>query len=288
MKDYYDFTPVEEALTSARTLTIVLPVSLNQDKVASALALYLSLKKAGKEVNLACSRPMIVEYSSLVGVDKIKNKLGGRNLMVSFDYQEDSIEKVSYNIENNKFNLVIQPKEGYPPLSAEKVEYSYFGEQADLIFIIGASSFEELGEIYGNNKSFFEQGNTINMNFNPSTQSFAKINLVNPQVASFGEFITFLISTLKLPIDEDIASNLLQGIERATNNFSLMKSSPMTYEAVAFCLRAGGRKPLRDFKTTESKPPFTKVLESKEEKVEKTKPSPDWYKPKIYKGNTKI
>ena len=297
MKDFYDFTPVQEALTSARTLTIVLPVSLNQDKVASALALYLSLKKASKQVSLVCSRPMIVEYSSLVGVDKIKNKLGGRNLVVSFDYLEDSIEKVSYNIENNKFNLVIQPKDGYPPLSTEKVEYSYFGEQADLIFIIGASSFEELGEIYSNNKTFFQEGNTVNISFNPNSKSFAKINLINPQMASFGEFIAFLISTLKLPVDEDIASNLLLGIERATNNFSLLKSTPMTYEAVAFCLRAGGRKPLREFpeerRAEEKKPSFAKASEDREEKVEeqqdlKVKPSPDWFKPKIYKGDTKI
>ena len=83
MKDYYDFTPVEESLSTAHNLTIVLPVDLNPDKVASALALYLSLKKANRQVNIVCSRPMIVEYSSLVGVDKIKNKLSGRNLVVS-------------------------------------------------------------------------------------------------------------------------------------------------------------------------------------------------------------
>lgn len=289
MKDYYDFTPVEESLSTAHNLTIVLPMSLNQDKVASALALYLSLRKANRQVNVVCSRPMIVEYSSLIGVDKIKNKLSGRNLVVSFDYLEDSIEKVSYNIENNKFNLVIQPKEGYPPVSTEKIQYSYFGEQADMIFIIGASSFEDLGEIYFGNKTFFQEGNTVNININQASKPFAKINLINPQMASFGEFITFFLSNLKMPVDEDIASNLLLGIERATNNFSLTKSTPVTFEAAAFCLRAGARKPLREF-IEEKKAEERKGKEEKTEEVEtlKVKPSPDWFKPKIYKGDTKI
>ena len=281
MKDYYDFTPVEESLSTAHNLTIVLPVSLSPDKVASALALYLCLKKANRQVNIVCSQPMIVEYSSLVGVDKIKNKLSGRNLVVSFDYLEDSIEKVSYNIENNKFNLVVQPKEGYPPLNSEKVQYSYFGEQADLIFIIGATCFEDLGEIYSGHKTFFQEGQTVNFNINPGGKPFAKINLLNPQMASFGEFMTLFLSSLKMPIDEDIASNLLLGIEKATDNFSLIKSTPITFEAVAFCLRAGARKPLREFR----EPSSAKATAGKEEKVE---PSPDWFKPKIYKGDTKI
>jgi nanoRNase/pAp phosphatase (c-di-AMP/oligoRNAs hydrolase) len=111
-------------------------------------------------------------------------------------------------------------------------------------------------------------------------------------MASFGEFITFFLSSLKMPIDEDIASNLLLGIERVTNNFSLTKSTPMTFEAVALCLRAGGRKPRQEF----AAPSEALAKEGREKKVEKVKqvevskvkPSPDWFKPKIYKGNTKI
>lgn len=315
MNDYYDFTPVEEALPSAHILTVVLPVNLNQDKVAAALALYLSLKKTNRQVSLVCSQPMTVEYSFLVGVDKVKNKLSGRNLVVSFDYLEDSIEKVSYNIENNKFNLVIQPKEGYPPLSTEKIEYSYSGEQSDMIFIIGASSFEDLGEIYFTHKTFFQEGETVNINISQEAKSFAKINLINPQMASLGELMALFLSSLKMPFDEDIASNLLLGIEKATNNFSLDKATPMTFEAVALCLRAGGRKPHQEFVEPTATPlvsrtPFANpntlhqggvsqhretpgVKEEKTEKMKqaettKPKPSPDWYRPKIYKGNTKI
>jgi len=291
MRDNNDFTPVEEALASAQTLAIVLPTILNVDKVAAALSLFLSLKKAGKQVSIACVLPMTVEYSSLVGVNKITQKIGGRNLMISFPYQEDSIEKVSYHIENNRFNLVIQPKESFRPLAVDQVAYNYFGSQMDLTLIVGAYSWENLGELYLANKAVFEEGQTLNLDINPQNQQFAKINFVNPQMASLSEMVTLFLSSLNLPLDEDIASNLLLGIKKATWDFSLSKATPATFEAVALCLRAGGRRPLHErqekrFEERRLQPERAKV--SPNMPVTSSKPSPDWYKPKIYKGDTKI
>jgi len=285
MKNFYDFTPVEEALAPAQTFAVVLPTNLNTDKVAAALALFLSLKKAGKQVSIACSSPMIVEYSSLIGVDKIGQKFGGRNLMVSFDYHEDSIEKVSYHIENNKFNLVIQPKEGYPPLSTQKINYSYFGNQADVVLTVGAASWENLGNLYHENKKLFEESQSINLDISSHNSQFAKVNLVESPMASLSELVTLMLSSLNLPLDEDIASNLLLGIKKASFDFSLNKSGPSTFEAVAICLRAGARQPFHETRP-ERKPDFKKSQKPVE--VAPQKPSPDWYKPKIYKGDTRV
>ncbi len=285
MKNSYDFTPVEEVLAPAQTFAVVLPTNLNTDKIAAALALFLSLKKAGKQVSIVCSTPMIVEYSSLIGVDKIGQKFGGRNLMVSFDYKEDSIEKVSYHIENNKFNLVIQPKEGYPPLSTQKINYSYFGNQADVVLTVGAASWENLGSLYNENKKLFEESQSINLDISSHNSQFAKVNVVESQMASISELVTLMLSSLNLPLDEDMASNLLLGIKKASFDFSLNKSGPSTFEAVAICLRAGARQPFHEPRP-ERKPDFKKSKKPIE--VSPQKPSPDWFKPKIYKGDTKI
>jgi nanoRNase/pAp phosphatase (c-di-AMP/oligoRNAs hydrolase) len=290
MKDLNDFTPVEEALASAQTLAIVLPTSLNVDKVAAALSLYLSLKKAGKQVSIICALPMTVEYSSLVGVDKISKKIAGRNLLIAFPYQEDSIEKVSYHIENNKFNLIIQPKDGFPPLPIDKIEYSYFGSQSDVVLVVGGHSWENLGEVYFTNKTIFEQAKTINLDINPRNQQFAKINFVNPQMASLSEMVTLLLTSLNLPLDEDIASNLLLGLKKATFDFSLGRATAATFEAVAICLKAGGRRPLhekQERRFEEKRMPSPQINQPSEE-VRPPKPQPDWYKPKIYKGDTKV
>lgn len=295
MKDYFDFTSIEEALGSAQTFAVILPKNLDQDKIAASLALGLALKKVNKDVQVICSTPMTVAYSSLVGVNRITNKLKGKNLVVSFDYTDDSIEKVSYNIDSdqNKFNLVIQPKEGRSPLSPENVKYSYLGANADMIFVIGANRLEEIGQLYFDNKKFFEEGQVVNLDINQNSQQFGKFNFIKPDLASYSEFIALMLATLKIAVDEDIASNLLLGMERATNNFSLDKATPTTFEAVAFCLRAGARRPLRkaqDFRPQQRpvKRDFNKRPFEQKQEERPVKPSPDWYKPKIYRGDTKI
>jgi len=274
MEKFSDFGQFQHALSTAKTVFIVFPQKLNQDKVAAGLSLYLSLKKTGKMVSVFCPKPITVEFSSLVGVNEIKTQLEGKNLVISFDYLEDSIEKVSYNIENDKFNLIIQPKEGYPPLSVEKVQYSYSGASADLFLVVGISSLEDLGEIYLKNKEAFDKGRVI------------IFDLADLQFSSFCEVIANLLARLELPVDEDIASNLLLGIEEETESFSPSKTRPETFEAAAFCLRAGGRRP--EVKIHLKPTPQRVSPKKPPQEVKEEKPSPDWLTPKIYKSNTLV
>jgi len=225
-----------------------------------------------------------------VGVDKVKQKLVGKDLVVSLKL-DDSIERVRSNIdesnkENRILNLVVQTKEGYPPFPKERIVYSHTGSNTDTFLVLGAESKEDLGKVYFDNKDFFDKANIINIDISSQNKQFGKLNLVNPQMSCYSEFVALLLDSLKLPLDEDIASNLLAGIKQGTNNFSLDRSTPTTFEAIAFCLRAGGRKP------KEREVPFKKIEETKKlEEKDKSfseKPSPDWFKPKIYKGNTRI
>lgn len=287
MIDQNFFSSVREFLVSAQTVYILLPQNPNLDKVAASLALFLSLKKSGKQTIIACPTEMTVGFSALVGVDKVQRKLAGRNLTISFDYVEDSIEKVSYNIENNKFNLVVQPKAGFPPLSTEKISYSYSGGEADLVFTVGVQNLKNLGELYQGSKSFSEKQTIVDLDINPANDKFGKVNLIDPAASSCSEIVTHLISRLGLAKDEDIASNLLFGLEKATRSFSSPRVGVGTFEAAAFCLRAGARratpqKPKEKQKKKVSLQPMpTKVSEEK-------KPPSDWFEPKIYKGNTRV
>lgn len=290
---------IKQALATAQNIFIALPQNPNFDKVAASLGLYLSLTKTQKKVEIASPTEMTVEFSPLIGVDKIKNHpQGGKdNLIISFDYVEEAIERVSYNIENGKFNLVIKPKPGFPPLDSSKVQYTYSGGKADLILTIGASSKESLGNLFRDNEEVFEQTQIINIDSNLKNQQYGQINLVDPTSSSVSEQVVNLIAELGSPTDEDIGTNLLLGIERITNHFTSDRVSSSTFEAAAFCLKIGARKQIRrplekkikikpqlkpmPTKLSAQKPPI-EVEETKEE------PSPDWLKPKIYKGDTRI
>ncbi len=289
MIDQSVFSSIENSLSTSRTVFILLPQNPNLDKIAASLALFLSLKKTGKEPLIACSTPMRVEFSDLVGVDRIATKLTGRNLVISFDYAEDSIDKVSYNIENHNFNIVIQTNVGYPPLATDKVRYSYSGGEADLIFVVGSQDLKSLGQLQ-NELSNPGKQTIINLDTGSNNGQFGKVNLIDSTASSCCELVTQLLSQIKLPVDEDIATNLLLGIERETQGFTSPRVNATTFEAAAFCLRSGGRSTRRGFHEARRRKNISQPLV--EEKVapeqKPSQPSPDWYQPKVYSGNTKI
>jgi len=287
MMKLLDFGQVKPLLDAAKDILIVLSQKTDSDRIAAGLSLHLALKR-NKSTSIFCAKPMTVEFSSLVGVDQIKQKLQGKNLTISFDYVEGSVEKVSYNIENNKFNLLIQPKEGFPVLSTENIDYHYFGQQPDLIFVIGARSLADLGEIYFQNKKLFEQTQIVNLDISSQNQHFGRVNLVEPNASSFSEIVTLMLVGLNLDLDNNIAGNLLTGIQTATAGFSLSKAGVMAFEAAALCLKAGTGQTKPKQEAEQAQAPYLKPMPAKVSAKKAPAPSPDWLEPKIYKGNTLI
>ena len=269
MNENFDLSSLSSVLSSGQAVLIVVPANPDLDRLAASLSLYLALKKAGKETVVVCSQPMTVEFSQLVGVDKISNQVNSRDLVVSFDYQKDSIEKVSYNIKDNKFNLVIQSKPGFPLLDPKTINYSFSGGGADLIFVIGAQKLEDLGDLYEKAKELYQEKPVVNIDYQEQNTRFGKINLVFNQASSYSELTAMILKGLNLDVDADIANNLFLGIQSATNNFQAADISPEAFEMAAWCLRSGAKKkevkPLKEKEATAS-----------------VSPSPDWLSPKIY------
>lgn len=265
MNKVYPISQLQELLIPAQSILVVLPENPLFDQVASSLALFLSLEKGEKEVLVLASTQMTVEFSHLVGVDRVKNQTNGRNLVLTIDMPIENIGKVSSNDDGGKLNLIIQPKPGSASIDKEKIIFSSSGSLAGLVFTIGAQKLEDLGRLYRENENLFKEKPVINIDNHPQNAQYGQINIVNPQASSCSEIVVGLISGLGLPIEEDAASNLLQGLKRATENFQSQSVTAETFEAAAFCLRAGVRR----------------------EEVEPTSaPSPDWLEPKIYKGST--
>lgn len=254
----YDLNQLQQLINSAKKIFIVFPDELDEDKLAAGLSLALSLEKKGKEVFLFSSSPVTVKYSFLVGVNRIKNKIEGDGLVISLP--KKIIEKVSYNEGKDKFDLIIRTKNGYPSLTPKDLDFSFTAGEADLILLVGTNQLEDLGELYTSSKEVFQKGN------------LKAFDLEKLKVECWSEMVTNFLVSQNYPVDEDIASNLLVGLEKATNNFDT-KTGPGVFEAAAFCLRAGGKR--------------VKTSPQGEEKTEESLPT-DWFTPKIYKSNTKI
>jgi hypothetical protein len=238
-----DASSIRDLVTNAQTIYIALAEHANYDTVASALALYLSFKNAGKNVQVVCSAPMRVEFSYLVGVDEIQTKVGNRNLLVSFAYDPKSVDKVSYHIseDGSRFNLVIAPSDNAKALDPSTVEYSYTGAAADLVFILGASSFDDLGEVFFNEQYFFESAETISIAAFEG-QPFARRMYDTAGQTCVAEGVAELLNGLGFEPTDDVATNLLSAIESSTNRFQSMGMAPETFELVAQLMRNGARR----------------------------------------------
>ncbi len=233
-------------LEQAKSVAIVTTPQPTVDGVAASLALYLALSATGKSVSVVSPAPMTVGFSHLVGVDKVVNTIGGgdgRNLVISFPYQEGSIEKVSYNIEAETFNLVIEPREGYPQITAENIRFSTGGGgQPDVLIAVGISKIYDLQISLGANQAPADTKSIIAIDSNPGHERFGKVDVVVPSASSVSEIVTHLLASLSLRMDEDIAANLFLGISDGSENFTSPMTSASTFEAAALLSRSGARK----------------------------------------------
>lgn len=283
------FSSIQKPLAAAQEVSLFLKPEPTFDETAAALGLMLSLQKAGKNVIVYSSQPMKVSHSQLVGIDKIKQEIQGKNLVVSFDYLEDSIEKVSYNIENDKFNLVVQPKAGFPPLDKEKVAYTYTGAETDLTFIFGLEGLDDLGNLYRRNKALFSQDKLVSVSPDTKAPKLAEMELIFA-ASCHAEIIARMVAFLGLPVDADIATNLYLGLVKATRQFADSRVTAGAFEAAAFCLRSGAQFSSRPDKTGGA--PLLEKPANQPAAAEEPPPPAEapeaWTGPKIYNGSTRV
>lgn len=260
MKPLANIDLLKDTLSTTKKAILLLGSTPNFDMVASALGFALALRAKGVDVQVASLADMRVEFSRLVGVDQVRNKIGNRNLVVSFDYSEDQVEKVSYSIseDGKRFNLVISPKSGVKPLEPDTVSFDFTGADAEFIGLFGVNSLEELGSFYDGERLLFDTAMTVGFTLFP-VQPFAKCHLDASETSSLSELMVHVCDKLELPLNEDSGSNLLAGIDVATQEFRSPLTTADTFETVALLLRSGAvRQPImQQVQMTPQQMPYT-------------------------------
>ncbi|OGM58583.1 hypothetical protein A2955_01570 [Candidatus Woesebacteria bacterium RIFCSPLOWO2_01_FULL_37_19] len=227
-------------IDKSKSILILLPIRPYFDQVASGLSLFLSLRDQ-KNVQISCPSPMVVEFNRLVGVNKISQELGNKNLIVRFtDYKANDIERVSYDIENSQFRLTVIPKQNINPPSKDQIELAYSGVSADTIIIVGGANESHFPAIISKELSGADVVHVgtrdITLSSNKSFISFSR------PASSVSEVVYSLIKESGYPIDEDIATNLLSGIEEGSSKFTESGTSALTFAAIADLMQSGGKR----------------------------------------------
>lgn len=257
MKYDSQITELKNLLPNAKSVLITISTGADStrpastDRLAASLALFLTLEALGKQVSIVSDDAIKVAQSHLFGVDHIQNNIPqteGGNLTVTLegvaasDGTVPALEKLDWFAENSNLNLVfhVLPGQIFQPA---RILPHYQGSGFNLIFVIGASNLNALGNLYNANPQAFSGTHIVNIDTQSANTSFGQTNVLDPNASSASEVMTNLITDLGFNLDADTASNLLAGIFEATANLTNEKTSAETYMAVANCLRVGGRKP---------------------------------------------
>lgn len=267
-------------LGTAQSVLLTIPQNPSQDVVAASLALYLSLKQSGKNTSIVASTLPIVRDSHLVGLDKITTEVGGNNLVITLDVPENAIDKVTSNTEGGHLNLIINPAKGVAPITQENVKFGYSGAAADLVIVLGASDLKDVGTLAEKEYELFAKERLVNLS--NQVGSFGEINLTDPS-SSCSELVTALLKELALPLDVDIANNLMQGIEDATGGLSSPNMTADTFEALAILYRGGARRQTPTIPATQAK--IIADMPIVDHGVSPATPQSDWLQPKIFSGS---
>ncbi len=222
-------------IQSSQSVVVFFKAGASQDELACVGALTDALRISGKEVIMASSR-------KIPGLDQVVTELGNQNLCVSFEYNEQAVDKVSYHIseDSTKFFLTIKPKKGAQPLDARTVEYSYTGFETDLIILVGITSLDMLEQLYYGYEDVFKNTATVTLTTSPT--SIGHLSLSSVGTSSLSEFAADLLQSLNMDITPNTATELLAGIEQETENLQSLRATATTFEVVARLLRLGARR----------------------------------------------
>lgn len=211
--------------------------------MASALALYLFLKKMDKSAELAAEKfsPDKI-YSFLPAYGEIKNSLDSlRKFIISLDISQTKVSQIKYKQEENKLNFIISPQNGF--FTGDDISSGASGFKYDLIITVGTPDLESLGEIYDHNTEFFYQTPIINLDHNSINEEYGQINFIELTAVATSEIIFSLLESYSRDyIDEDIATCLLAGMIAETKSFKTNNLTPRSLLAASQLMSLGARR----------------------------------------------
>ncbi|MDD2684116.1 MAG: DHH family phosphoesterase [Candidatus Cloacimonetes bacterium] len=228
----------------AKNILIIFPANWDGDSVASSLALFLFLKKLGKDVDIAGFKETASHgpLSFLPAYANIQTDLSNlRRFIVSLNIGEAKVSQIKYAVDKDQLNFIISPASGWfkpEDVSTRAGEFKY-----DLIVTLGTTDLENLDRLYDDNIEFFYKTTIINIDHHSSNEDFGQINFVDLNAVATAEILFYLLKNNQPElIDEDIATCLLAGIIQKTKNFKTANLTPRILLTTSQLISLGARR----------------------------------------------
>lgn len=232
-----------ELIKGAKNILIITPSS-DGDSLGTAIALKLTLDKLDKKSTIVSQENVSPKLEFLPSSNILEKDLSSaKNFVIQIDVSKSPIEKLGYNIEDGKLNIIISPQS--KEIDKNKVSFQQGSSQHDLIVTIDTQGVESLGQQYQQNKEIFQNVPIINIDHNSDNNYFGKVNLVDLTATSSAEILISIIEALggeKQLFDADISTALLTGITSDTGSFQNTNTTPKSLTVAAQLVAFGARQ----------------------------------------------
>lgn len=234
---------ISEQLKKAQDILITFRKTWNGDSVASALALYLFLKKIGKNVEVAAEKFTPNEPMSFLPAHaEIKPIIENlRKFIISLDVSQKKISQIKYKTDKDVLSFIVSVKNGaftHADVSSHSDNFKY-----DLLIVVDTPDLESLGKIYDENTDLFYRVPVINIDHHANNEEFGQINYVELTSVSTTEILFSLFNNHSPDsLDEDIATCLLAGMISKTRSFKTPNITPQALTAAAQLISLGARR----------------------------------------------
>ncbi len=235
-----------EIIKRSKRILVMPSAPADGDSLGSALALYLSLKKLGKEVTVVSAEPVPDAFEFLPTTNVISDEFSPANdFIVTIDCQKSKLGTIKTKLEQDKVNIIITAKSGQ--FSSNEVSFSHGPGKYDVIITVDTGDLVQLGRFYEDNTEIFTQIPVINIDHHASNGQFGRINLVDIMASATTEMLIPIIEELERDsgiklMDEDIATLLLAGIITDTGSFQNANTTPRSFAASAHLVKHGARQ----------------------------------------------
>lgn len=231
-----------ETITQAERVAIILPSQISIDILASGVALQRYIEKLGHLGVILSSGQMPDRVDFLNPLPVIaENASDGRSMEIIVPTESSSLDQLSYQVESDGVHIFLTAKTGQ--FNPAVVKASSTDANFDLLVILGAQSFENLGPVYQQYAQRFFTTTKIVIDTNPSNTYFGTINLIDVTASSIGQLLTSIFLVNQTPsINPEIATSLLGAITAATGSFQDVKTTPQALSFAAELVKLGANQ----------------------------------------------
>jgi len=232
-----------EQINKADNILITFRKTWNGDSVASALAMFLFLKKLDKNVEIVAEKFDDGRlFSFLPGFNEITNAVENlRKFIISLNIANTKVNQIKYKMEDNTLNFIISPRDGF--FTHDDITSHASGFKYDLIIALDTPDLESLGKVYDNDTEFFYQAPIINIDHHSGNEEFGQINHIQLTAVATAEILFSLFDSYSRDlINEDIATCLLAGMISKTRSFKTPNVTPNALLSASQLISMGARR----------------------------------------------